>query len=94
MRWAHKRGFDIDARDFAPRTMFGAYLSDFAEQLRRAAAGRLSLVSGEAAHIDADGRVTLTDGVFVAADSVILALGTAPTAPCTPVTPSGLSEPG
>ncbi|UJA21047.1 hypothetical protein HJD18_13045 [Thermoleophilia bacterium SCSIO 60948] len=83
VRWANSRGAAIGPTDFAPRRLFGQYLTDLlAESVVRAGPGaRLEHVVGRVGAIDLDrsdpyGRVELTIGEHrTSADRVVLALG-------------------
>jgi len=76
-RWYAERG---GAEDYAPRTIFGDYLTGLMADCR----ARLQMLSGEARDVQArDGsqEVVLADGRDLAADAVVLALGNLPPAP-------------
>ena len=78
-RWFAARAGGGD-EDFAPRMLYGDYLSG----LLAAAGDRIAIVRGEAVGIDGEG-VRLADGRPVAADAIILAPGN-----FTPATPPGI----
>jgi uncharacterized NAD(P)/FAD-binding protein YdhS len=89
LRWArvwggHQKGRKtIAAGDFLPRRVYGRYLAEVLQQAQRNAASSATCesVAGEAIDLeemDEGGRVTLTDGRAIVADSVVLAIGNLP----------------
>jgi uncharacterized NAD(P)/FAD-binding protein YdhS/quercetin dioxygenase-like cupin family protein len=88
---ASKMSLDPDVRDdfvrwaasedaphaFLPRARYGAYVVERLADAIRASAGKLRVVRGEVAQIDATS-VGLTDGTRLAAETVIVATGLAP----------------
>ncbi|WP_157176505.1 FAD/NAD(P)-binding protein [Sphingomonas prati] len=73
---------------FAPRLVYGQYLSDILAEAAARSDGRLTIVQGEATGLTLDENqavVTLADGTAIAADAVVLASGNLP-----PHTPPGI----
>ena len=72
-RWWGER-YGGDPEDYAPRMLFGDYLTEQMEQV----GDRLDIVEGDAVDVVRDGQgeaVRLSDGRALSADAVILALG-------------------
>jgi uncharacterized NAD(P)/FAD-binding protein YdhS len=87
VRWARTEGFDLAPDGFAPRQLFGSYLSGVLADAERTAFSDVTLdrVNDEAIDIAVSGdadrpRVTiaLSSGAAVHADFVVLALGNLP----------------
>lgn len=89
LEWVRRRvgfvGFpdSVDAGDFLPRRLYGAYITDTLEAARAAAPAGVSLetVQGEAVDIEevsGGARLVLADGRSFPAQAVVLAIGTLP----------------
>ena len=88
-RWFGGRGGAAD--DYAPRMLFGDYLSG----LMNTAGERLEVVRGAAVAVEAAGgleRVRLDDGRAIDADAVVLALGNLRPAPVRGIDPARLGD--
>jgi uncharacterized NAD(P)/FAD-binding protein YdhS len=81
VRWCDHHDFPVGPHSFAPRAVYGWYLSEVLAQAEVAAPGRLTRVQGEVVDIgDTGGEyvVNLTKGYSLTADAVVLALGNPP----------------
>jgi len=79
-RWIERRHPAL-AGGFAPRLLYGDYLTELLDQARETAPERLNLIQAEAIDVVPDGegwRVKLAAGREIAADAVILAPGNLP----------------
>ena len=89
VRWL-ARHHPEHASGFAPRLVYGDYLSALLAEAAAASNGRLEIVSGDAVdvtHEDDVARVILANGRVLAADAVVLAPGN-----LVPYSPAGLDD--
>ena len=80
VRWLAGRGLG-DASSFVPRSVYGSYLAELLAGAAERAAGRLTLIQGEAVDIDVSpdvAAVRLADGRTLAVDAAVVALGNLP----------------
>jgi uncharacterized NAD(P)/FAD-binding protein YdhS len=89
LRWVkakdggQKESQTVNAGDFLPRQTYGRYLTDVLEEavLNAGSNATFESVAGEAIdleEVEDGGRITLTDGRAIVADSVVLAIGNLP----------------
>jgi uncharacterized NAD(P)/FAD-binding protein YdhS len=87
---------DAKPESLAPRRLYGQYLQDVLKQTLRAGAGsRFSHIRAEAIDASADGRgacLSLSDGMTVCADKVVLALGNPASCPTPSLLRRGLED--
>jgi uncharacterized NAD(P)/FAD-binding protein YdhS len=91
VRWLSESGLG-EPSDFAPRKVYGEYVSSLLDQTRASAGDRLEIVQGDALDVGAHEtgvKVSLADGREISADAVVLALGNMP-----PADPLSFARPG
>lgn len=78
VRWCRDRGDEIGPTSFVGRGRYGAYLADVLDAVDVPDGSALSRVQGTVTDIGPNHTVQLADGQSLAADQVVLALGTPP----------------